>query len=384
MSPKWRKRVIILVIFISAILALRFTIFRPKPIDISAYKVQRGKVEETVSNSKAGTVKVRQRAKLSPEIGGRVTYLGAREGEKVKAGQLLLKLEDSDLKASLSLAERALQSARSSMKEACVAADWAARELERNRALNQQGIVAEAILDQARNRYDAAKARCEATKAEAKRAESAIEMARANLRKAELRAPFDGVIAQLSTEVGEWITPNPPGVPIPPVIDILDNSRVYVQAPIDETDAGRLQIGLPVRISLDPYPNKTFPGKLSRIAPFVQDIEGQNRTVDVEAEFNELNFARTLLPGTSADLEVILSSHENVLRIPTYALMEGNKVLIVDQGKLISRNVKSGLRNWEFTEIEDGLKAGDLVALSLDIAQVKEGAQVRVAQERNK
>jgi HlyD family secretion protein len=378
MSSKWRKRIIVIVAIVAIIPVLRFTLFRPKPIEISAYKVESGKVEETVTNSKAGTVKVRQRAKLSPEIGGRVIYLGVKEGDQVKSGQLLLKLENSDLKASVSLAERGFQSARATMKEACVAADWAAREYERNRALKQQGIVSDALLDQSRNNLDAAKARCEAGKAEVKRSEAAVEVARANLNKSEVRAPFDGIVAQVSTEIGEWITPSPPGVPIPPVIDILDKSGVYVESPMDETDAGRLAAGLPVRINLDPYPDKTFPGQLTRIAPFVQDVEGQNRTVAVEAEFQDQNFAHTLLPGTSADIEVILSSRENVLRIPTYAIMEGNRVLVVENGKLVSRSVKTGLRNWEYIEIREGLKPGELVTLSLDLAQVTEGAKVKV------
>jgi len=384
MGTKWRKRIIILVVIIAAISLLRFTLFRPKPVEISAYKTERGKVEETVTNSKAGTVKVRQRSKLSPEIGGRVKYLGAREGERVQAGQLLLQLDDSELKAALELAERGQQSARASMKEACVAADWAARDLERNRELHQQGVVSDAILDQMKHNLEAASARCDSGKSEVKRAEASVEVSRANLRKCELRAPFDGVIAQLSTEVGEWITPSPPGVPIPPVIDLLDNTGVYIEAPIDETDAGRLTNGLPVRISLDPYPNRTFAGRLTRIAPFVQDIEGQNRTVDVEAEFIDKDFANTLLPGTSADIEIILSSRENVLRIPTYALMEGNRILIVEKDRLVSRTLKTGLRNWEYAEVIEGLNEGELVALSLDLAQVTEGAKVKVAHEVKK
>jgi HlyD family secretion protein len=384
MGTKWRKRIIILVIIIASGSILRFTLFRPKPVEISAYKAEQGKVEETVTNSKAGTVKVRQRSKLSPEIGGRVKYLGAREGEQVHAGQLLLQLDDSELKAVLALAERGLQSARASMKEACVAADWADRDLERNRALHQQGIVSDSLLDQSKHNLEASSASCEAGKSEVRRAEASVEVSRANLKKCELRAPFDGILAQVSTEVGEWITPSPPGVPIPPVIDLLDNSRVYIQAPIDEADAGRLTNGLPVRISLDPYPNKTFSGRLTRIAPFVQDIEGQNRTVDVEAEFSDKEFSRSLLPGTSADVEVILRSQENVLRIPTYALMEGNKVLVVQNGQLVSRNLKTGLRNWEYTEVVEGLKEGELVALSLDLAQVTAGAKVKVTQEAKK
>ena len=384
MGTKWAKRLIVIAILVAAVVLLRFTIFRSKPIEISAYKVSRGKVEETVTNSKAGTVKVRQRSKLSPEIGGRVKYLGAREGQQVKAGQLLLQLDDAELKAALSLAQRGQQSSQASMKEACVAADWAGRELQRNRNLQQQGVVSDSLLDQAKHNSDTATARCEAAKSDVKRAESSVEVAQANLQKTQLRAPFDGVVAQLTTEVGEYITPAPPGVPIPPVIDLIDNSRVYVLAAIDETDAGRVTTGLPVRISLDPFPNRTFAGMVTRIAPFVQDIEGQNRTVDVEAEFQDSNFAKTLLAGTSADIEVILRSNENVLRIPTYALMEGNKVLVVQNNQLTSRTLKLGLRNWEYTEILEGLQEGELVALSLDLAQVTEGAKVKIGHEVSK
>jgi HlyD family secretion protein len=296
----------------------------------------------------------------------------------------LLKLEDSDLRASLALSERGRQSAQATMREACLASDLAARELSRNQALNKQGIVSDAILDQVSNKLDTARAGCEAAKAEVKRSEASVQVARANLEKTELHAPFDGVIAQLSTEVGEWITPSPPGVPIPPVIDLLDNESAYVEAPMDETDAGKLRTGLPVRISLDPYPDQFFAGNLTRIAPYVEDIEGQNRTVDVEAEFHDTNFSRSILPGTSADVEVILNVHENVLRIPTHALMENNKVLVVSGNRLIQRTVRTGLRNWEYVEIREGLKTGELIALSLDLATVKAGALVKVKEEAPK
>ncbi|HJZ11834.1 MAG TPA: efflux RND transporter periplasmic adaptor subunit, partial [Acidobacteriota bacterium] len=137
-------------------------------------------------------------------------------------------------------------------------------------------------------------------------------------------------------------------------------------------------------IRLEPYPEQTFPGALIRVAPFVLDIEGQNRTVEVEAEFKDQAFATTLLPGTSADLEVILRSRENVLRIPTYGLMEGNRVLLVSENTLVAKPVKTGLRNWEFVEITEGLKNGDRIAVSLDRAEVKEGARVRVTGEAGK
>lgn len=381
MNPKWKKRILILVILVALFVLLRLTLLAPKPVPVSAYTVKKGLVEETISNSKAGTVKVRQRANLSPQIGGQVIFLGKREGQRVKAGELLLRLDDSELRANLELAERALGSARANMQEACVAAQLAKRELDRNKELNQQGIIPDATLDQLSNKLDITQAQCEASKAEIKRAEAAVEVARAGWSKTELRAPFDGIIVQLTAELGEYVTPSPPGVPIPPVIDILDDQSIYVEAPMDETDAGKLKTGLPVRISLDPFPDQTFPGILTRVGSFVRDVEGQNRTVDIEAEFDDKEFAKKLLAGTSADVEVILNKKANVLRIPTYALLEGNNVLMIEDDKLVSRQIKPGLRNWEFVEVQEGLKEGDRITVSLERADVKEGALVTVTEE---
>jgi HlyD family secretion protein len=384
MNSKWKKRIVILLALVAIFVVLRMTVFAPKPISVSSYAVTRGLVEETVTNSKAGTIKVRRRANLSPQIGGQVVYLGGREGQRVKAGDLLLRLDDSELKANLVLAERALQSSKANMEEACVAAQLAKRELERNKELNKQGIIPDATLDQLGNRLDVSQARCESTKAEIKRAEASVEVARASWGKTELRAPFDGIIVQLTAELGEYVTPSPPGVPIPPVIDILDDRSIYVEAPMDETDAGKLKKGLPVRISLDPYPDQSFPGVLTRVGSFIRDVEGQNRTVDIEAELDDKEFAKKLLAGTSADIEVILNKKDNVLRIPAYSLLEGNRVLVIEGNKLVSRQIRPGLRNWEFVEVQGGLKEGEKITLSLDLVDVKEGALVTVSKEAGK
>jgi HlyD family secretion protein len=381
MSSRWRNRIIILAVIVGIIFLLRFTLFRPKPVEVSVYRVQHGRVEQTVTNSKAGTVKVRKRANLSPEIGGRVVYLDAEEGQRVRKGQLLLRLDDTEYKASLLLAEKAAEAAAASMREACVSADLARKEWQRNQTLHQQGIVSDAILDESSNRYEAARSRCEAAQADASRARANVEVSRAALKKTEVRAPFDGIIVEVTTEIGEWVTPSPPGLPIPPVIDMLDETGIYVEAPIDETDAAKLRTGQPTRISLDPYPDQTFPGTLTRMAPFVRDVEGQNRTVDVEAEFQDREFSKKLLPGTSADIEVILNSRENVLRIPAYALMEGSQVLMLVKDTLQARKVKTGLRNWDYVEIVEGLKEGDMITTSLERAEVKEGIKVKVTEE---
>ncbi|HSL84757.1 MAG TPA: efflux RND transporter periplasmic adaptor subunit, partial [Thermoanaerobaculia bacterium] len=198
----------------------------------------------------------------------------------------------------------------------------------------------------------------------------------ARLGQTVLRAPFDGVVADLRAELGEWITPAPPAVPVPPVLDLIDPSSIYVSAPMDEVDAGVLAPGLPARITVDSLPGRELDGTVARVAPFVLDVEEQNRTVEIEAELADQALARTLLPGTSADVEVILEVRDDVLRVPTAALMEGSRVLVLGaDGVLAQREVEVGLSNWDWTEVRGGLEAGERVVTSLDRTGVEAGAE---------
>jgi HlyD family secretion protein len=372
---RWAKRLGILAALVLVAIALRYTVFRPKPVPVTLHRVGRGTVEDTVSNSKAGTVTARRRAKISPQIGGQVEFIGAREGAPVRSGEVLLRINDRDLRANLALAREEVATAEGTSREACATAEQAGRELARNERLRGENIVSEDLLDRLRSQRDAAVARCEGARAAVERARAAVVLARANLDKTVLRAPFDGVIADLRTEVGEWASPSPPALPIPPVYDIIDPSSIYVSAPLDEVDSGRVASGLPARVTLDPYPGRTFPGRVVRVAPYVLDLEAQNRTLEIEVEFDDTAFSRTLLPGTSADVELLLKAVNDVLRVPSYAILEGDRVLVLDDGVLASRTVATGLRNWEFAEVTSGLSEGDPVVVSLDRAEVKEGAR---------
>jgi HlyD family secretion protein len=192
----------------------------------------------------------------------------------------------------------------------------------------------------------------------------------------------DGTVAKIVGEVGEYSTPSPPGVATPPAIDLIDESCLYVKAPMDEVDAPKIQVGQPVRITLDALPKKWFPGKVKRIAPYVSAVEKQARTVDIEATFDDPASAGRLLVGYSADVEIILEVRQNVLRVPTSALLEGGRVLVLEQGKLAERQVKTGLANWEYTEVLDGLAAGDRIVTSLERTGVKAGVAA-VAEDAN-
>ena len=111
------------------------------------------------------------------------------------------------------------------------------------------------------------------------------------------------------------------------------------------------------------------------------DIEDQNRTFEIEVELDDDSFAAGLLPGSSADVEVILEERRDVLRVPSYALIEGRRVLVVEDGELVPREVETGLSNWQFAEVLSGLEEGAPIVVSLDRTEVQPGVRARISEE---
>ena len=255
---------------------LRLTVLRPAPRSRSRSSARpRGRVEESVTNSKAGTVKSRRRAELSPEVGGRVRGAPGEKGRACAPGRRPHAHRRRRLpRAGRPPGERARGGAR---RPARGVPDGGAA---RPRARAQPGALArEARL----GRSGSTSCRAGATRRRrparrpgrgSARREAALAAARVNLEKTVLRAPFDGVVAEVTTEVGEWITPSPPGLPIPPVLVLLDAGAIYVSAPMDEVDVGKVRAGQPVRVTFDAFPGRSFAGRVTRVAPYVQDVAG--------------------------------------------------------------------------------------------------------------
>jgi len=358
------------------IVLLRTTLLAPDPIAVTVVAVEPGRVESTVTNTKAGTIRARRRSQLSAEAGGRIVEIVRREGEHVEQGTVLIRLHDATQRAQLSLAREGLRAAEAGRRQACIARDRARRELKRKRTLADQEIVSADLLDQLESAYQAADASCSVSGAELDRAQAQIAAAQVELDKMVIRAPFDGVVAEVAVEIGEWITPSPPLLTVPPVLDLIDPSSLYISAPMDEVDSAAIHIGQTVKATIDSHPGVEFPGRVARVAPYVLDIERQNRTVEIEVELDTDASAAQLLPGTSADVEVVIEARDGVLRVPSSALVEGNRVLVADDGELSEQLVRVGLRNWDYAEILEGLETGQQVVISLDRAEVQDGARV--------
>ncbi len=286
MSPTLIRRLLLALVLLSLVAAGLWWTGRPKPVAVVLKEIDRGKVESSIANTRAGTVEACLRTKLNTILGGRIEQMAVKEGDRVKKGQLLLKLWNDDQKAQNRLALTALDSSRKHVAEACIPASNAEREADRQAALRAKGFVSASAEELARADAQAKRAACEAAKADVAQAQAKVSAAQIELARTVLYAPFDGIVAKIVGEVGEFSTPSPPGVPTPPAIDLIDDTCMYVSAPMDEVDAPKVHAGQTVRISLDALPKQSFPGKVRRVAPFVSEVEKQARTVDVEANFD--------------------------------------------------------------------------------------------------
>ncbi|GMR16277.1 MAG: efflux RND transporter periplasmic adaptor subunit [Gammaproteobacteria bacterium] len=376
-----RHRIIIISTISIVILVVLFSwIKKTKPVDVIISTVELGDVQRTVTNTRAGTLKACRRAGLSPSIGGQIARLPVKEGDEVKKGQVLLEMWNDDLSAQLSLAKSEILASQARIKEACVIADVSKREARRLTALRKKGLASDDKTERAVGEAKSRKAACQAVKSATEVSKARLSVAQAALERTQLKAPFDGTVAEITGELGEFVTPSPIGVPTPPAVDIIDTSCLYVLAPIDEVDAPEIKQDMPARISFDAYKKKFFSGKVRRIAPYVLDREKQARTVDIEVDFIQDDNKIHMLPGYSADVEIILNSHSNVLRIPSESLLEGQKVFIYDKDSntIEERNVSTGLSNWKYTEILEGLEQNEQIVTSIDRDGVINGAVVKV------
>lgn len=369
--PRFLRWILILAALILVIWILRATVFRPKPVAVEVAVVERGVVENTVTNSQAATVRARLRARAGAELGGRVAAIPRREGTRVKTGDPLVELDDTTARKRRDLAAEELATARARHDAARAAAALAARELERAESLAASGLVSKEQLDTARAEADRTRAETSAARAQIEAAQASLRLATQEVENLTVRAPFVGVVAEVLTEVGESVLPGQA------LIEVLDPDDLYVSADLDEIDIGRIYTGLPARVKFDPFPGIYVPGTVTRVSPYVSDLLEQNRTLEVEVEFRREPGDPEPRPGTSADVEIILERREEVLRVPTFAVIEGNHVLVVEDGRAVERRIDLGLRNWDYTEILSGLEDGEKVITSLDRVQLKSGMRVR-------
>jgi len=379
LNIKNKRSLIVLLIVIAAASVFIFST-RTKPIKVVVAQAEYGSIEETVANTRAGTVKACRRAQMSPATGGQISVMPIREGDVVKQGALLLALWNEDLQAEVNLSRSEALAAKDRAQSICVQAANADRNAKRKVSLRKTKAISEELVEQAIATARSQKADCDAARTSAQVSKERIGVALAHLERTLLKAPFDGVVVEVNGEMGEYVTPSPPGIATLPAVDMVDRSCFYVAAPIDEVDAPEIKTGMPARISLDAFKDRRFKASVRRIADYVLDLEKQARTVDIEVSFDNPQDMDDMLPGYSADAEVILKTRDEIIRIPTEAVIDKQQVYVfnADEKMLELRDIETGLSNWDHTEIIKGLEKGEQVVVSIDRKGIGDGVAAKI------
>jgi len=383
---KRNKHLLIFTALAVAVVLILILSTRSKPVLVQVQTAEIGVIEDTVANTRAGTIMPCRRAQMSPPMGGQIAALRIKEGDKVKQDTVLLELWNDDLKAELRLARSEAKAATARAESICVQAENSEKNAQRKSELRKTRAISEELVDQAVATAKSQHADCVASHASATVSNERIGVVEAQLERTMLKAPFSGVIVEVNGEIGEYVTPAPLGIVTLPAVDMVDRSCFYVMAPIDEVDAPGIKPDMQARISLDAFKDRRFPAKVRRVADYVLDREKQARTVDIEVIFENPDDMNVMLPGYSADAEVILRTRSDVLRVPTESVIDKRQVYVfnADSGMLELRDVKIGLENWDQTEITEGVERGELVVTTVDRKGVADGALAKIEKSETK
>ena len=370
---------IVLIIIAGLVFGIKY-LSRKKPVVVAVKEVEVGTVESTVSNTRAGSVKAGHRALLAPALGGQIASLDVQKGDKVRKGEILLTLWNKDLKADVALARGQLAVDQANARQSCLLAENARHQAERQQGLRRYKATSDSDYEDALATANAKTAACEAARAQIEVDQARLDSAKAMLERTLLTAPFDGVVAQVNGEVGEYVTPSPPGIPTLPAIDLIAAGSLYIAAPIDEIDAARIKPGLEARITLDAFAKRVFNGKVRSISPYVLEQAKQARTVEIEVDFLSTEDESDLLVGYSADAEIVIDSRKDVLKVPTESIMEGDSVYVLQSGDnhVERRKITTGLGNWRFTQVLSGLAKGEKVVVTVDREGLADGVKAEV------
>ena len=292
--------------------------------------------------------KVGAEVKVGARITGRVEHLYANIGDRVRKGQLLVRLEQDDLKARTDQAEAAYL-------EAAAAFDKAKIDLERDKPLAKEGYISQQNIDVLQNVHDMAKARVMKAKADQ-------DYAKAQLSYATITAPINGTISSVTTQQGETVAA---GLSAPTFITIIDLNKLEVNAYVDETDVGKIGVGQEALFTVDTFADRDFKGRVTAIYPravLQENVVNYITLISIE------NSEGKLKPDMTANVTITLKKKKGVLAVPGAAIArEGGKKYVMLQardGKTARREVRTGWKEGAYLEITSGLQEGDVVVMS--------------------
>src|SRR2546428_9157230 len=316
----------------------------------------------------SGYVVAQRKAAVASKGTGRLVYLGVVEGDRVRAGQVIARIEDADVKAQLAQAQANLQLSRAELHDA-------ERSQGRERFLSDSGASSQASLDAAEARYQRVKAGIAA-------AEAAVDATQVALENTVIRAPFDGTVLTKNADVGEVVAPLAASAfSKSAVVTIADLRSLQVEADVAESNLEAISAGQPGEIVLDAYPDERYPGVVAKIVPTADRAKA---TVQVKVAFR--SYDARVLPEMSAKVHFlprpsrVAVDTQPVLVVPSTAVAERNGrsvVFVVERGRAVEVPVVVGRQVGASVAVREGLRPGVQVVDSVS-ARLRGGAKVTV------
>jgi HlyD family secretion protein len=342
----------------------------------------------------AGRVASESRVYLGSTITGRVREVRVREGAKVRAGDLLVQIDDAELASALRQADAALASAQARMSsqtklagplseqqlmQARANAEAAEREHERSESLFAQGFIGQSRLDEARRAAAVARSQRDAAQAQAQanmqgsemeqartrivEAQAAREVARVRLAQTRVVAPADGTVLLRTAEPGQIVQPGAR------LVEMSLAGPTQLVAQVDEKFLSQLAPGQTASVAADAFASQRFAARVASIAPGIDALRGS-----VEVKFALDAVPPFLRNDMTLSIEVVTARRDKALALPPEALRGAASVRVVEDGRAVERAVRIGLRTLEALEVVEGLREGEVVIVG---GAVTAGARVR-------
>jgi len=368
-----RRKKLILFFLVIAVIAV-IIIFnlqsqREKSIKVSVEKVKIQDMTSVISAS--GEVKPKKNVNISSQIAGRVIKIGVEEGQQVKAGDFLLKLESTQYEANADGDRARIQSLRADMIRAEAVKNRDDGFYKRQIKLYDAELISTETLESAKANFEISKANCNAILFQIKQAQASLQSTLDILKKTEYYAPIEGIITSLRVEEGETAlvgTMNNPGTVL---MTIADLSVMEVEVEVDETDVVGVKIGQKSEVKIDAYPDDIITGTVTEVgSSALQTVTTADESKDFKVVVTLENPPANLKPGLSASADIIIAKKENVLAVPISALVLRDKteddqnsekeqeegVYIVEESRVKFMPIKKGIMGELMIEITSGLE----------------------------
>ncbi len=334
--------------------------------------------------SASGYVMADRKAALGVKTTGTLEWLGVKEGDIVKKGQVIGRLENEDRKLNLEQARANLELTQSALKEAEAEIYDARLSFERSKALLERGFISKAEYDASETRLKRAEALVSQRKAQIKLAEAQLREAEVNLEYTYIKVPFDGVVLTKDADVGDIVTPLGAAANArASVITIADLNSLHVEVDVSEQNISKIKEGQACEIELDAFPERRFRGRVLKIIPTADRTKA---AIKVKIAF--IDREKGMLPDMSAKVSFLEREPspdelKPVLAVKSSSIMsnDNNKfVFVYEDGRLKKREITTGRQFNGFTEVMSGLKPGESIVPNPS-RKLRDGMKVKVKEK---